>query len=297
MSIKGMYKGLKELKKLKVEADDFLKENVQSVPKVSEEYERWRKTHRINTVAVSAFVAKQICGLEKQDFNKAKRKIAYLGSAVAGISDDLIDRNLINPEKVYFLDRKMHRRNNLKGELGLFHIFHHELEKLIPNTFKNDFKEIISKFNFSQKQGRRLKGDLSKEDLIKIKDETGGYSFILLHRLMFPNNPDLPKNFNPNYSPEEMNMPKTKDHAFFNFGAMFSRIDDLDDLKYDKINGMKSLATERIITWNSLRRDIKYTKKGLKKFYSLKRVDSVMSFYSVNISHFISVIYNLFVTT
>jgi len=150
--------------------------------------------------------------------------------------------------------------------------------------------QLINKYNEAQRQGRKLNEELSNLELTTIKNNTGGYPAILFYKIIFPCSEDFSNDFIPYYAPKEEIMPKTKTHAIFNFGAMLSRLDDLSDLKLDKNSGTKSLATQGLVTWNSLNQDLKYVGGGLKAFFPEKEVDSAMQIYSpgtMRILHFI----------
>lgn len=278
MGLISLYKGIKDIKQMKAEADIVLEETIANYPELRQEYERWRTTHRINTTAYCAFIAGQFCKLEGIKFDEEKRKIAYLGSAAACISDDLIDKTAsIDIREVYFLDTMNHQTAKREDEQGLFYAFHSGLESLLPDDFKSRFNELIGLYNKAQMWGRKLNWHPNHEEITEIKNGTGGYPILVLYSIIFPENNDSIRDFIDFYVPQEMKMPETKANAIFNYGAMISRADDLADLELDKAEGRKSLATEGLVTWKSLEQDIKYAKKGLKKFYPEKTVDLAMN--------------------
>lgn len=294
MGMISLCKAIKDMKRMKTEAAVALGDAVKDHPELSAEYEKWIGTYRLNTTAASAYVAGQFCNLEGMRFNEERRKRAYLGSATACISDDLIDKtSTIKPGEVYLFDGRGQSIN--KDEypaLGLFYAFHSGLEGLLPGNFKSRFRGLITKYNLSQEQGRKLNGNVNNIEIVKIKNEIGGYSFLLLHRIIFPEENDLGNGFTPFYLPKTT-LPATKDNAIFNFGAMFCRLDDLDDLEKDKGENRRSLATEGLVTWKSLKQDIMYVKNGFRIFYPRDRVDLFMSIYSPWSMHLVSNIGNL----
>lgn len=295
MGLKNVHRIISEIKRIRFEADGILLEHIRrNNPKVSQYYEQWRKTYRLNTTAATAFISEQFCKLENAKFDVERRKRIYFAAATACLSDDLVDKAAINPRKVYFLDTRYHSANRLSEEQKLFHTFHSGLEKLLPEDFKLKFGGLIKRYNQAQERGQQLNGKLTDETLRKIKDGTGGYPSLLLHRITFPEREDPTLNgFAPAYTPKGREIPKTEEEAIFNYGAMLSRIDDLSDLKWDKIEGRKSLATENYVTWNSLKQDVDYVKNGLNRFYSEEIVSEVMDFYDPRTIRMVNFIGNL----
>ena len=282
MGLISLYKEIKDIKNMKSEADIVLRDSVANYPELAQEYQRWRKTYRMNTTVCSAFIARQFCKLEGMEFDEEKRKKAYLGSAAACISDDLIDKTTsIDIREVYFLDTINHQTAKREDEQGLFYAFHSGLENLLPDDFKSRSGELIGLYNQAQMWGRKLNWHPNHEEIIEIKNGTGGYPILLFYNIVFPENEDSTRDLIPLYAPQEMKMPETKAGAIFNYGAMMSRADDLADLELDKAEGRKSLATEGLVTLKSLGQDIKYVKDGLKKFYPEKVVDLAMNLCSV----------------
>jgi len=281
MGLVSLYKAIKEMRRMKIEADGMLEKSIEDCPEVADEYEKWRKTYRLNTTAFCAHVARQFCKLEGEEFDREKKKKAYLGSASACMSDDLTDKSLgVDSKEVYFLDERYHLDEKLEGELGLFYALHSALERSLPSDFQSRFRGLIGRYNEAQERGKELNGSAGKEEVIEIKNGTGGYPFLLLHRITFPDREDLTEDFAPDYSPRESITPMTKDHAIFNFGAMASRFDDLSDSERDKSEGRISLTTEGLVNWKTIGQDRQYVREGFLRFYPEERVESVMSIYS-----------------
>ncbi len=281
MGLGDIVHAVKETREFRKEAEIALSQALPSCLELETEYKSWRKTYRLNTIACCTFVANQLCKLEGKAFDNEKRQRVYFGAAAACISDDLIDKSHnFNSREVYFLDSHTYSMEKTSSLQKLFYVFHSKLERLLPQNFESRFKELISRYNEAQKHGRKLNKEIDDLELITIKDNTGGYPAALFYKIIFPDSGDFPEDFSPDYSPRKGRLPKTKMHAIFNFGAMFSRLDDLSDLKPDKENKVKSLATQGLVTWNSLEQDVKYVKDGLKIFFPEKKVESVMEIYS-----------------
>lgn len=277
-SFMSLIKSISELRWMKPEADSVLKNTVSSNILASKQYAAWKKGYRLNTTIYSAHFALQFCKLEGFDFNFTRRKMAYLGSATACISDDLIDNSDDwDLDKVAFLDCEGHKIGD--KSLSLFYSFHEGLQQLLPDYFIVKHSNLIDRYNTLQEKSKLLMGDLSNKELTEIKNGTGGYPFLLLHRIMFPDREDIADDFAPCYNPQG-SLPSNEDHAIFNYGALISRIDDLDDLRQDISEKRLSLATRNLITWSSINQDLLYVRKGLEKFYSTDRVDEVMNVYS-----------------
>ena len=295
MGLISLYKELKDMKNLKSEADIMLRDSIANYPELAQEYQKWRKTHRMNTTLCSAFIAGQFCKLEEREFDEEKRKKAYLGSAAASISDDLIDKTTsMDIKEVYFLDTTNHQTAKREDQQGLFYAFHSGLESLLPDDFKSNSKELIGLYNQAQKRGRKLNWHPNHEEVVGIKNGTGGYPILLFYNIIVSENEYSSRDLIPLYAPQEMKMPETKAGAIFNYGAMMSRADDLADLELDEAEGRKSLATEGLVTWKSLEQDIKYVKDGLKKFYHEKVVDLALNLCSARTIHSVSVISKIY---
>ncbi len=293
MGLITLCNAVRKIKKLKEEANIVLA-NVEKENNPSQENKKWRETYRLNTVACSSFIANQLCNFEGKDFDFEKRSIAYLGSASACISDDIIDKNTnIDSRAFRFLDTRYHSDISRESGKELFYSFHSGLEKLLPEDFGLSFKTLIERYNHLQEWARDLRRGMDSGKVLEIKNGTGGYPILLLHKMMFPEYDDISQSFSPDYRTKENIIPKTKDNAIFNYGALISRIDDLSDLNWDLKDSRKSLATEGLVTWKSLKKDVNYVKHGLQKFYPKNSVDSVMKLYSAPTMHLAHIIENL----
>ncbi len=281
MGLLEILKAVKQTKSLKNEARMILSKTLEHFPSLKSEYETWSKTFRLNSVACSAYITGQLCYLEGREFSLDKRTRVYVVAAAACIADDLIDKENIDPKTLTFFDSRNHSTPE-NSQQALFYIFHSELEGLLPKNFKLRFNELIKRCNQAQEQGRSLNTQLKPEEIIEIKDHTGGYPALLLYKITFPDTERI-ESFKPDYSPLKNTPPVSKEHAIFNLGAMLSRLDDLSDLKTDRENNQRSLASENLVTWKSFKDDVKYTKEGLKLFYPTKKVNRIMKLYSPNL--------------
>jgi len=289
MKLVNLCKTIIDLKKLKKDAKRVLDNEIANSHELITEYNKWKRTYRLNTVVLSAFLANQLCKLEERGFDYKRRKRAYVGASTACISDDIIDKGAIkDSRKVRLLTSTPEPLEDFR----LFYSFNSCLVKLLPNDFTKRFKKLIEKYNYVQEKARTLTKNLNPKEVLEIKNNTGGFPLILLHRIMFPEKKDLPNDFHPNYDSIKETLPLSKDEAIFNYGVMISRIDDLNDLEWDIEEGRKSLATERLVTWKTLKIDVNYVGKGFRKFYSKSNVDKIMSVYSPLMMHFASDIVN-----
>ncbi|MBA7576811.1 hypothetical protein ES708_18653 [subsurface metagenome] len=144
----------------------------------------------------------------------------------------------------------------------------------IASNFNNLHSRIIYEYNLAQKDSRQLfNQNISKERIIEIKDKTGGYAILLLKAMIFPEN-----DFEENDFVYTEN-PKTKNEALYSFGAWLSRIDDLWDIEKDNLIGLKQLATERVVTWDSIISETEKMKNGLKEYYPSSKVNQVIQKY------------------
>jgi len=294
MSLAKLSESIKKIQTYKRESEKILASARDDNKQLTQDNKKWRETYRLNTVAVSSFVASQLCRLENLDFNVERRKIAYFGAAAACISDDIIDKNPeIDPRAFRFLDGSYNSNESNSGNTRLFYLFHSEMERLLPQSFATNFKNLIAKYNQFQELAGDLRKDISQNEVLNIKNGTGGYPILLLHRMMHPSDSDIQLGFSPDYDLEKNILPKTKEQAIFNYGALVSRVDDLDDLKWDLRDSRKSLATEGLVSWRSLKNDVDYVSEGLKKFYSESDVNNVMDFYSTPWMHVLSTASNL----
>ena len=125
-------------------------------------------------------LSKQFCCLEGKKFTKPKKEIAIFSGVAARISDDLIDASKVKSDEFYLLGSNSNYKQT-EPEKKLFYIFNSELEKLVSRfKFKHKFKNLIKRYNLAQKKGLLLKKRISTKKLISIKNETGGFPFLLL---------------------------------------------------------------------------------------------------------------------
>ncbi|MDP3728487.1 MAG: hypothetical protein Q8R18_03465 [bacterium] len=283
-SLMRLFRIYRKLKQGETEAykvlEDFVSENHSSQFPT---YQRWSSTPRkLACPALTTMLGEQFCYLEDQELTRQRKDIALFSGAAARISDDLTDSRLVEPAEVYLLDAK--QRDNVTEEQSLFYLFNERLEELVsPFDFKNRFRNLIKKYNEAQQRGRDLQNPLSTQEVVTIKDQTGGYPFLLLHALMFPHQEDPSLNFSPNYNPNNGTV-KTKSEALFNLGALVSRLDDIYDEKLDRKTGHKSLATEGVTSWKTIEKEIVYVDGGLRQFYPDDRVEKTMDDYKAQIS-------------
>jgi len=236
------------------------------------EYISWFGQKRnINAAVLTRTINAAVCDLEERVFDENKKYLSFFAGATARMSDDLLDNGIVQPEEVYLLHNAP-TRNGKTDSLRLFYALDSGLADLLPQDFSQDFENVIWQFNQSQTDSLRLlKGELTSQELIDIKNRTGGYSALLLYSFLFPEFGDLSKNSVGNYNPSG-NPPRTKTEALYNFGAWLSRVDDLWDKSYDKKKGMRQLATEGIVSWKGLKPETEYTFHGLSLFYPPERI-------------------------
>jgi len=275
-----MIKQFRDLLRLKEEAkhcaqeaelvlSNYVKQNYLDL---LEEYVSWFDQKRnINAAAITKIINAAVCDLEGRVFDENKKYLSFFAGATARMSDDLLDNGIVQPEEAYLL----HNTPVKKGKtlsLRLFYALDSGLADLLPQDFSQDFENVIQQFNQAQADSLRLlKGELTSQELIDIKNRTGGYSALLLYSFLFPEFGDLSRDSVGNYN-SSGNPPRTKTEALYNFGAWLSRVDDLWDKPYDKKKGMRQLATEGIITWRGLKPETEYTFRGLSLFYPHERV-------------------------
>lgn len=281
------------MRRMKPEAVSVLDDVLSDSPEVLPFYEDWKKTYRLNTVVCSAYLSKQFCRLEGNSFDEELGKRVYIASAAACVSDDLTDKsNQTDLAEVYLLDKRNHKDKPDNVEQQFFYALHSRFLHLIPSNFEVRFKNLIERYNQYQEMGRNLTTSIRPEEIVRIKNGTGGFPFLLLYAITFPETNDLPVDFEPVYSHQFL--PDTKQKAIFNYGAMVSRLDDLDDLEYDSRENRKSLATEGLTNWREIRGDVECVRRGLERFYPRGRVDEAIGIYTpVSLLRFTSKIGNL----
>ena len=284
MGLIDLLKAKQRISCFKTEAEQVLRELIGKSDDLSTVYEKWRKTFRLNTVACSAFTAYNFCEFEGTEFDEVKRRRVYVASATACIADDLMDSPACPDARQYYLFDIQQDEQVISTTENLFYFFHTELEKLAGDSFASRQSVLIKRFNKVQEAGSKLNKGMDKDEVIRVKDGTGGYSALLLYAITLPESDALPVDFIPQYN--LMIPPSTKSHAIFNYGAFLSRLDDLNDKYWDRSEGRISLASEGHISWSSLQQDIDYLRTGLSQFYPIIRVNDVMSIFTVNSMRF-----------
>ncbi len=261
------------LLKMRTLARSYLEQSVSFVREIvprrlSEELETWLPKRRLIDPAI--FINRAICDLEDHVYGELELRISVLAGSTAAVSDDIIDSQSNIPyEKLRLLGD--YKENLESGNLGLFYAFNQSLVRVLPFDFRERFKEIINQYNMAQEDSSKLfDPSITKEEIIDVKDRAGGYSILLLHAMMFPDEPVMM------YNPKYLRHPTSKQETFYIFGAWLSRVDDLWDIRKDKLNGMKQLATERIVTWKSLSSETQRMKECLEAFFPRKRVEGMI---------------------
>lgn len=246
------------------------------------EVENWLPKRRLIDPAI--FISRAICDLESKVFGKRELYLTAIAGSAMALSDDIIDsQSEITYDKVKLLEN--HESNYENGLLGLFKAFNYKLIRILPPDFRWEFEEIIKHYNLAQEESMKLfSPTISREEIASIKDRAGGYSVLLLHAMMYPEEKSITK------TPIYLDTPSSKQEALYSYGAWLSRVDDLWDLEKDKSKGMKQLATEGIITWDSLPFETQKMKNCLRHFFPINTVNKfVEKHYSPLIN------YNLFI--
>ena len=292
MSLIKLVKASRIVQSSKAEINAVLEEAVSGAePEVKRVYHNWRQTSRFSTVAWCGLVAKQFYELEGKDLDTFSRAKAYIASATACLADDLIDNyRQQNPREAYFLDNRAHKPTREGVEKNLFYQLNAILQNLLPADFQTRFGGLIQRYNIAQAESRDL-DQASPEKVVRIKDATGGYPFLLLYKILFSETA-FDEGFNPDYNPKRGKLPITKSGAIFNFGAMVSRLDDLSDIRLDKLAGKKSLVSEGFTSWGKISRDIEFVRAGFNRFYPSTNVENVMGFYSPRALQFATAVNN-----
>jgi len=261
---------------MRILAEGYLKQSERFIRAVTPkrllaELEDWLPKRRLVDPAI--FINRAICDLEGHVYGEQELKILALAGSAAAVSDDLIDSKSDIPyEKLRLLGN--YEGIEESGNLGLFYAFNQGLLEALPVNFRKKFKEMIREYNKAQEDSARFFNPLiTREEITDIKDRAGGYSILLLHAIIFPNESITVSN------PDYKRYPKTKQEALYNHGAWLSRIDDLWDIEKDRARGMKQLATEGIITWESLSDETQRMREGLEAHFPKDRVRMVMKRY------------------
>ncbi len=274
-----MLDDIRNLSMLRKNASEYSEEAVRifneyikgSYPNLLEEYNSWIGNRR--TIDPAVFINETLCDLEGRVFDGNRKIVSFFAGAAGGISDGLVDSGSVEPSEIFLLNTDGYRNKTERDQhLKLFYAFNDGLANLLPVTFCRDFINVLKEYNQAQADSIRLfDKETSCEEIIDIKNRAGGYSVILLYGFLFPEAGDLSMNLTECYDPNG-DLAKTKCEALYNFGAWLSRVDDLWDESHDKKKGMKQLATERCVTWGSLKQETDYTFNGLSRYYPSKRV-------------------------
>lgn len=242
-------------------------------PDLIEEYGKWSAIPRnMNNIAIGEILEEELCKLEDMVFDDGKRQISIFVTASGRIFDDLLDEGTLNPKEIplYLKTGKFYTQQNPSKEL--LYALGHRTYELLPSDFKLKNKQFIDLFFTTQVDSLKLKDkNISREEVVSIRDRKWGYYILFLYTLLCPQSNDPTIGLTPCYDFNNNITPATKSGAIFNLGAWFSRWDDLDDFDRDKEN-IKQLVTEGCISWDGLGRELEYVSTGLEKFYSPEKV-------------------------
>lgn len=242
-----------------------------SFPLLIEPVKSWLRNRRRIDPAV--FIACTLCEFEGTPFDSVRRATAILAGAAAGMADDLIDERRAAAQDVRLLT-SYSQANRPGHELALFDAFNAGLRAKLSREFCDRNGALIHEYNRAQiDTGMLLDAAVDRVVVINTKDRVGGYSTLLLHAMMFPDESIACDHVEEEYRPEHV---PTKTQALYNFGAWLSRVDDLWDEENDRDRGIKQLATEGIVTWDDLPALTARTFAGLQKYYSPHRVETVL---------------------
>lgn len=253
----------KEAERYRIFSEKFLRRSTE--PEILHCLNDWLPHRRLIDPAI--FINKFLCLLEEKSFRRRELEISIYAGSVAAVSDDLIDKYGFE-----LLDRialfTPSKDNVCLEEICLFDFFNKKLKEKLPRDFIEKFREAIYEYNQVQKETSRLfDTSLTPQELIDIKNRAGGYSVLLLYAMLFPNTEKL------------IIPPSSISLALYNFGAWLSMVDDLWDETKDRICGMKQLATEKIVTWESIQEETSKILADLKIFYPYKTVDAAFNRY------------------
>ena len=258
---------MRELAKSYLEQSvDFIRDVVPR--RLLAELDAWLPKRRLLDPAI--FINRAICDLEDHVYGERELKISILAGSTAAVSDDIIDsQSDISHNKLRLLED--YERSVEGGNLGLFYAFNQGLLRVLPSDFRARFKEIIDQYNRAQEDSAKLfDPSITKGEIIDIKNRAGGYSILLLHAMISSGERIIVDNL------DYLRYPMTKQEALYTYGAWLSRVDDLWDIRKDRLKWMKQLATERIITWESLPSETQRMKEGLETHFPRTSVERVI---------------------
>jgi hypothetical protein len=284
MDLKYIIKTYQTILKRTSEADTILLHWIkEKSPNLRGVYDDWRSIKRnIHCPAMTSMWAEHYCFLEGEPYTVSRKNIAFFAGAAARISDDLTDSREVKPEEVFLLDSRKfnYATNNMQQQL--FYSFNRGLEELMLSTnFKTQYKETIDAYNKAQLESLKLllSPCPTPNEIIRIKNNTGGYPALLLYAMtLLPEN-DPVVGFEPTYDANNRIIPESKTEAIFNMGVFISHWDDLYDAKIDIEDGIRSLVTEGILDEKSARKEADYVEECLRKFYPQQKVATIFKEY------------------
>ncbi len=259
-------------------SERILREFIVKYPDLSDEFNSWLHERRMIDPAI--FLAGSLCDLEGAVFEDNIFSVSVFAGASGTIADDIIEENAFeDTTQVELLIDQSHRYIPNSNKMELFYAFDTGLNHLLPDGFARYNNEIISRYNKAQIDSRKLfSSSVTKENVIDIRNRVGGYTLILLHGLLFPDRISSIKDVNEEYRPSDLLL-SSKSQALYNFGAWTNRVDDLWDEKKDRKIGMKQLATEGCISWDTLPTETRYVSAGLSLYYPKGNVDKIFKEY------------------
>lgn len=259
-------------------SERILREFIVKYPDLSDEFNSWLHERRMIDPAI--FLAGSLCDLENTTFEDNIFSTSVFAGAAGTVADDIIEENTFeNTTQVELLIDQSYRFTPNSKKMELFYAFDIGLNHLLPAGFPRRNNEIISRYNKAQIDSRRLfYPSITKDEIIDVRNRVGGYTLILLHGLLFPDRISSIKDVNEEYKPLSSISP-SKSQALYNYGAWTNRVDDLWDEEKDRKIGMKQLATEGCITWDTLPTETRYVSDGLSLYYPKDNVDKVFKEY------------------
>ena len=240
----------------------------------------------MHTSALSNMLAESFCRLEGEELTEQRCRISFLVGAAVRLSDDLIDKKGVRPSEVNLLSPLITKDTISDPDRRLFLAFDQGLKNILPADFKLRFKDSLYNYNAVQENILSLKSNNSLSELIDLKCRTGGHTLLLLYAMLFPEKGDGSRDFVINYDPKGRLISQSKVGAIFNCGIFEAKLDDLGDIDRDKKEGYKSLATEGLITRNTVHNQIDYLETSLNKFYPKGPVTEIVKDYKARTSRF-----------
>lgn len=231
-----------------------------------DDLDAWLRKRRLMDPAV--FISLALCDLERLEFDAQRFERAVLAGAAAAIADDLIDVQSGVPYEETELFRNSHQRHT-RGVLGVFAAVNRGLIVSVGPGFCRRFAAIINAYNQAQMDSAQLSTpSTSPTDILDIKTRAGGFSVLLLYALMFPQWDDAVSDV------ALVEEPGSQSEALYGFGAWLSRVDDLWDVDKDRAQGIRQLATEGLVTWNTLPGETATMVNRLRSYFRNTSVDT-----------------------